>query len=239
MALQTNGLIQTRGMVLSLRLYHINGGRLGSNTKIVNELKNHEVKHKENKFYEGFSEVESNGKMISALYNIGQPINVKRLKDGQIITETVYSQGQCEYIFHLKENYLECRGASWVAKKGLNPLMDILGVEFEQVRLNETAMVNLCRDAALVKSVQISELDNPALNKIQLSGEILDSAEWTIYRRQGQIRYFRGLIDLPTGGQISAQVSNQGSMLIYRRGDGIPAEDVISAVNMIMKLTKS
>jgi len=100
-------------------------------------------------------------------------------------------------------------------------------------------MVTLCRDAANVKTVQISNLDNPSLSQIQLSGEILDSAEWTIYRRQGVIRFFRGFIDLPTGGQISAQVTNTGSMLIYKRGEGIPAEDVIATVNMIMKLAKS
>ncbi len=102
----------------------------------------------------------------------------------------------------------------------------------------DSNMVSLCRNAALVKTVQISELDNPNLSQIQLNGEILDSAEWTIYRRQGVIRYFRGHVDLPTGSQISAQITNKGTMLIYKRGEGIPAEDVIAAVSMIMKLAK-
>ncbi|MCF2143485.1 MAG: hypothetical protein K9W42_07270 [Candidatus Heimdallarchaeota archaeon] len=239
MALQTNGLIIPRGMVLPLKLFQINGGSLGSASTIVNKLKEHPVEFKERKYYEGFSDVDSNGNMISVYYTIGQPITVHRMKDGEMTPQVVYSQGKCEYIIHVREKFLECRGTSWVVKKGLTPLMEILGVEFDGVHLDENSMVTLCRNAALVKTVQISDLDNPALSQIQLSGEILDSAEWTIYRRQGTIRYFRGFIDLPTGGQLSAQVTNKGSMLIYKRGVGIPAEDVIAAVNMIMKLAKT
>lgn len=239
MALQTNGLIIPRGMVLPLRLYHVNGGSLGAASTIVRKLKEHPVEFKERKFYEGFSDVDTDGSMISVYYTVGQPINVQRMKDGEMETQAIYSQGRCEYIIHTKEKYLECRGTSWVSKKGLLPLMSILGVEFDGVNLSESSMVSLCRDAALVKTVQISELDNPALSQIQLSGEILDSAEWTIYRRQGVIRYFRGYIDLPTGSQISAQITNKGTLLIYKRGVGIPAEDVIAAVSMVMKLTKN
>jgi hypothetical protein len=239
MALQTNGLIIPRGMVLPLRLYHINGGSLGAASTIVRKLKDHPVEFKERKFYEGFSDVDTDGSMISVYYTIGQPITVQRMKDGEMETQVVYSQGRCEFIIHTKEKYLECRGTSWVAKKGLLPLMDILGVEFDGINLSENAMVKLCRDATLVKTVQISDLDNPALSQIQLSGEILDSAEWTIYRRQGVIRYFRGFIDLDDAGQISAQITNKGTMLIYKRGVGIPAEDVIAAVSMIMRLARN
>lgn len=239
MALQTNGLIIPRGMVLPLRLYHINGGSIGSASTIVNKLKEHRVEFRDRKFYEGFSDVDTNGSIISVYYTIGQAINVQRMKDNELTNEVVYSQGRCEYLIHVKEKYLECRGTSWVARKGIVPLMNILNVEFDGINLNENSMVTLCRDAAMVKTVQISELDNPALSQIQLSGEILDSAEWTIYRRQGIIKYFRGFIDLPTGSQISAQITNKGTMLIYKRGEGIPAEDVISAVNMLMKLAKN
>ncbi|MEA2071677.1 MAG: hypothetical protein U9O98_10370 [Asgard group archaeon] len=236
MALQTQGLIIPRGLVLPLRLYNINGGDLENVSTIIEKLQEHEIEFKENRYYEGFSEVETDGNMISALYTIGQPITVQRLKEEQLSTERIYSQGRCEYIFHVKEKYLECRGPSWVIKKGLAPLSTILAIEFENIILDEGAMVKLCRDAAEVKYVQISDLNNPALSKIQLDGQVMDSAEWSIYRRQGIIRYFRGYIDLPTGGQISAQVSNKGSVLIYKRGEGIPAEDVISAVRKIMKL---
>jgi len=239
MALQTNGLIIPRGMVLPLRLFHINGGTLGSTPSVVNKLKEMPVEFKNRKYYEGFSDVDTDGKMISVYYTVGQPVTVQVMKDGEMSTQVVYSQGRCEYILHVKDNYLECRGTGWVTKKGLIPLMNALGVEFDGVNLDENSMVTLCRDAAMVKTVQISELDNPALSKIQLNGAILDSAEWTIYRRQGVIKYFRGFIDLPTGGQISAQVTNKGSMLIYKRGEGIPAEDVIAAVNMIKKLAKA
>jgi len=239
MALQTNGLIIPRGMVLPLRLYHINGGSLGAASTIVRKLKEQPIEFKERKFYEGFSDVDTDGSMISVYYTVGQPITVQRMKDGEMETQAVYSQGRCEYIIHTKEKYLECRGTSWVTKKGLLPLMNILGVDFDGINLSENSMVSLCRDAALVKTVQISELDNPALSQIQLSGEILDSAEWTIYRRQGVIRYFRGYIDLPTKSQISAQITNKGTLLIYKRGVGIPAEDVIAIVSMIMEKAKN
>ncbi len=239
MALQTNGLIIPRGLVLPLRLYHVNGGSLGSAQTIVRKLKERPVVFKDRKYYEGFSDVDTDSNMISVYYTIGQPVTVQRMKDDQLTTEVVYSQGKCEYIIHTKQKFLECRGTSWVTKKGLAPLMELLGVEFDGVNLNDTAMVNLCKDAALLKTVQISELENQALNQIQLNGNILDSAEWTIYRRQGVIRYFRGFIDLPTGSQISAQISNEGTLLIYKRGEGIPVKDVISAVSMVMKMAEN
>ncbi len=239
MALQVNGLIIPRGMVLPLRLYHVNGGTLGSAQTIVKKLKEHPVEFKNRKFYEGFSDVDTDSNMISVYYTIGQPITVQRMKDDQITNEVVYSQGKCEYIIHTKQKYLECRGTSWVSKKGLVPLMELLGVEFDSVNLNDTAMVNLCKDAALLKTVQISDLENQALNKIQLNGDILDSAEWTIYRRQGVISYFRGFIDLPNRSQISAQISNKGTLLIYKRGEGIPAKDVISAISLVMKMAEN
>jgi hypothetical protein len=239
MALQTNGLIIPNGLVLPLQLFHINGGKLGRSETIVEHLKQHPVEFKKNKYYEGFSEVDSNGKMISVIYTIGQPIAVKRLKGDELSREVVYSQGRCEFIFHPKQKFVECRGPSWASKKGLGVLQNILNVEFETPNLNETAMVTLCKDATLVKSVQIADLDNPSLNKIQLSGEILDSAEWSIYRRQGTIRYFQGLLDLPSGNQLSTRISNKGTILIYKRGEGIPAQDVISTVKMIMKLANN
>ena len=90
-----------------------------------------------------------------------------------------------------------------------------------------------------VKTVKIADLDNPALSRIELNGEILDSAEWTIYRRQGTIKFFKGFIELPNRKQINAQISNKGSMLIYKKGYGIPAEDVISAVSMLMKVAQN
>jgi len=137
MTLQTNGLIIPRGMVLPLRLYHINGGStFGSTTSVVNKLKEHPIQFFEQKYYEGFTDVDSDGSMISVYYTIGQPIVVQRMKDGEMSTQVVYSQGRCEYIFHTKEKYLECRGTSWVAKKGLITLMNILGVEFEGIQLN-------------------------------------------------------------------------------------------------------
>ena len=80
MALITNGLIIPRGMVLPLRLYHINGGSLGAASTIVNKLKQHPVEFKERKYYEGFSDVDSNGRMISVYYTIGQPITVQRMQ---------------------------------------------------------------------------------------------------------------------------------------------------------------
>ncbi|HUU79233.1 MAG TPA: hypothetical protein VMX55_12885 [candidate division Zixibacteria bacterium] len=239
MALQTNGLIIPRGEYLHLKLYHINGGSLDSASTIVNKLKEHTVEFKDRKFYEGFSDVDTNGNMISVYYTIGQPITVQRMKDNDLRSEVVYSQGKCEYIIHIREKYLECRGTSWVASRGIMQLMNILNAEFGRINLDENSMVTLCRDAAMVNKVKISDLDNPALSQIELNGEILDSAEWTIYRRQGTIKYFKGFIDLPTGSQITAQITNRGAMMIYKRGVGIPAEDVISAVDMLMKLSKN
>ena len=125
MALQTNGLIIPRGMVLPVKLYRINGDGLGGKASVTEKLEKHPVEFKNKKFYEGFSEVDSDGKMISVIYTIGQPITVQRMKDGELTSQVIYSQGRCEYIFHLKEQFLECRGASWVAKKGLAPLRDL------------------------------------------------------------------------------------------------------------------
>ena len=109
MALQTNGLIIPRGMVLPLRLYHVNGGSLGAASTIVRKLKEHPIEFKERKFYEGFSDVDTDGSMISVYYTVGQPITVQRMKDGEMETQAIYSQGRCEYIIHIKEKYLECR----------------------------------------------------------------------------------------------------------------------------------
>ncbi|MHA1463257.1 MAG: hypothetical protein ACTSQ0_09340 [Candidatus Heimdallarchaeota archaeon] len=239
MALQVNGLIIPQGMVLPLRLYHVNGGSLGNAETIVRKLKQHPVEFKDRRFYEGFSDIDTDSNMISVYYTVGQQVTVQRMKNDQLIAEIVYSQGKCEYIIHIRERYLECRGKSWVAKKGLAPLMELLGVEFNSVNLNETAMIDLCKDAALLKTVQISELENPAISRIQLNGDILNSAEWAMYRRQGVIRYFKGYIELPSGSQISAQISNKGTLRIDKRGDGIPAQDVISVVSLVMKMAEN
>ncbi len=239
MALQTNGLIIPRNMYLRLSIFNINGGSLESTASIVNKLKEMPVEFKERKYYEGFSDVDTDGNMISVYYTIGQPVNVQVMKDGAMKPQVIYSQGQCEYIIHVKEKYLECRGTSWVARRGLLPLTNMLGVEFTRVSLDENAMTTLCRDASMVKTVRIANLENPSLSRIELSGEILDSAEWSIYRRQGTIRYFKGYLDLPTGAKIDAEVTNKGSIVIYKHGIGIPAEDVIATVNMIKKLAQN
>jgi hypothetical protein len=235
MAIQINGLIIPRGMALSLRLYHINGKSMGSTASIVNDLKKYPVDMKEGRFYEGFSDIETNGNVIQVSYTIGQPIRIQRLKDGELTTETLFSQGNCIYVIHPKENYLECRGTAWVVKKGLTQLEDKLEVKFNPLAIDQQSMNELCREAYDVSSVVITDIRNHELTKIQLNGEVLKTSQWSIFRKQGTIRAFKGLIELTTGGTISARITNEGSMLIYKTGDGIPVDDVDATVNTIMK----
>jgi hypothetical protein len=239
MAIQINGLIIPRGMALSLRLYHINGRSMGSTANIVNKLKDYPVDLKEGRFYEGFSDIETNGNVIQVAYTIGQPIRIQRLKDGELTTETLFSQGNCIYVLHPKEKYLECRGTTWVVKKGLPQLMDILNVEFDQLAIDQQSMNDLCKEAIDVSSVLITDIRNHELTKIQLNGAVLKTSQWSIFRKQGTIRAFKGQIELTTGGTISARITNEGSMLIYKTGDGIPVDDVDATVNTIMKLVNN
>lgn len=239
MAIQINGLIIPRGMALSLRLYHINGRPLGNTTSIINKLKDYPVELKERRFYEGFSDIESNGNIITASYTIGQPIRIQRLKDGELTTETLFSQGNCIYVIHPKEKYLECRGTTWVVKKGLPQLMEALNTEFDRIAIDQHSMNILCKEAIDVSSVSITDIRNHELTKIQLNGAVLRTSQWSIFRKQGTIRAFKGLIELTTGGTISTRITNEGSMLIYKKGDGIPVDDVDATVNTIMKLVNN
>ncbi|NHJ40715.1 MAG: hypothetical protein FK731_11845 [Asgard group archaeon] len=239
MAIQINGLIIPRGMALSLRLYHINGRALSNTTNIINKLKEYPVELKERRFYEGFSDIELNGNIITVAYTIGQPIRIQRLKDGELTTETLFSQGNCIYVIHPKEKYLECRGTTWVVKKGLPQLMEALNVEFDRISLDQESMNILCKEAIDVSSVLITDIRNHELTKIQLNGAVLKTSQWSIFRKQGTIRAFKGLIELTTGGTISTRITNEGSMLIYKKGDGIPVDDVDATVNTIMKLVNN
>ncbi|MHA1125164.1 MAG: hypothetical protein ACTSO7_09680 [Candidatus Heimdallarchaeota archaeon] len=239
MATETNGYVSHTGMVLPLRLYQINGGTVGSVNTVLNKIKSAPVEFKERKYYEGFDEWQIHGgDTVSVDYTVGQSIKVQRMKDNNIVSEQVYSQGKCKFNIHTRDKYLECRGTSWVVKKGLSLLMNVLGIEFAGIRLDDSSMVNICKKAELIKTVKISEMDNPGLSQIQLSGNIMESAEWAVYRRQGEIKFIRGDIILPNKEVISAQITNNGSMLIYKTGKGIPAKNVMSAVDMIIDLSK-
>lgn len=237
---QSGELINPSGMMLPLRLYKINGGPLGSAESIEYRLKNYPVEFKNRRYYEGFSDVELDNGIIRFQFTTGQEISVQTMRDMRFRQENVYSQGKCEYLFHLDKKFLECRGTSWVAKKGITLLQDLLGIEFEKARLSENAMSRLCRDAKLVKSVQISNIDDPNLEQIQINGDVLGTSQWSEYRPKGIIQYFRGHIKVPENGRkLSVQVTNKGTMLIYKTRDGIAEQDVIYAVNMIMNLSEN
>jgi hypothetical protein len=235
-----NGAVVPAGPALSVRVYVINGRRLGSAKNIVQKLNEHELYFKNvEKYYEGFFKPSINGDLVEVEYYTGQLINVYSKNNGDLRSEPIYSQGKCEYIIHPTDGYLECRHTTWVAKKGLRLLEEALDVEFEPVFLDSSSMKEICDKAFQVTSVSIGGLDESEdLSKFQLTGDnVLETTYWRMYSKRGTIKAVKGLIDLTSGGRVNVRISNNGSMLIYRNPNGyVDIDDIVALNKMVLDL---
>jgi hypothetical protein len=235
MSIEDNGTIIPSGTALSIKLFHINGGSLGSTSAIIKKLQDHEMFFKERSFYQGFSKIESNGNLVECEYYVGQPIKVYTYKDGKLESKPVFSQGKCKFIINPKEKYLVCRDSSWVVKKGLVQLANALGVEFDSVELSYNAMNQLCKEAEDVSGMTISNMKDHDLTSIQFTGGVTNFT-WRPYARMGNIKAVKALIELNTGGMVNARITNKGSMLLY--GSRIDRDDIDATIKMILRLAE-
>ncbi|MEM2985091.1 MAG: hypothetical protein QXL24_07705, partial [Candidatus Jordarchaeaceae archaeon] len=91
-------------------------------------------------------------------------------------------------------------------------------------------------------TVTISNLENPYLNSLEIRGEAIKRApEILIFRKRqrGRIQTLRGTYSLPSGQMLTCFFNSKGSFIIYRKGEGIYADDLEHLVSYLESLTMS
>ena len=231
--------IVERGMVLAVKLFKMDGVKM-TPAKLAAAMKDRPYAPKTKKdIASGFTKVQTKVKTVRAEFVAG--FNVPYLKydpDGGLTPDYQLSVDKGIVFVKLDKGTVEVRASGRLATRFRSMLEDITGGKIEPMNLNGGTK-KLYDKATTVTSVALSELDKPSgsPSHIQLGGEdIKTEDEISLYTRKykGKINRFRGTFAYPSGEYKTVVNADNGSLLVYRGGEG-PYEKDLSWIVELME----
>lgn len=229
MIIQENGIIRPSGPALVIRLWKFNTSKTDLDSDFA-KLNNEQSVRNYSRFYEGITELREEQNAIHLTYVVGHGVTVHKFdaEKKKLVPSTIFSHGVAHLILHYDLGLIEARGTSWVAKVGVRKLEQILEKKIKRYNIPQQRINELLNNASLISTVKIVSTNGSNLQAISLVGDIIKSPEWRKLRTQDEAKvdFFRAHFLPPSGHILSCMVNSRGSILIYKRGDGIPSTDV-------------
>ncbi len=214
-------LLRLRGLSLSFRMYYFEKDLTVSQvmSKIKSALGD-----------EGFISASQQPDRVSAEFIISFPVHVSGLDSyGNIMPMTYMAQEKGTVIIKPETRTIEVRGSKRVAKRAIYTLEKIFNMKINSLGFNNGGMAELYKKANTIGSVLITDMENPYLRAIEISGESVRNApEIGVFtrRQKGKISRFRGAFEFPSGQILTTTIDADGSVIIYKKGEGLYALDV-------------
>ncbi len=230
--------IVDRGMVLAVKLFRMEGVNI-TPAKLSAAMKSRPYAPKKKKdITAGFTTVQTKVKTIRAEFVAG--FNVPYLQydpDGGLTPDYQLSVDKGVVFVKLDRGTIEVRASGRLATKFKNVLEDITGGKIEPMNLNGGTK-KLYDRASTITSVALTELEKPSgtLSQVQFTGEdIKTEDEIGLYTRKykGKINRFRGTFGYPSGEYKTVVNADNGSLLIYRGGEGPYEKDLAWIVDLM------
>jgi len=231
--------VKMRGIGIPVRLYKLQNPKLDGD-EVLKLMKKHLWGDGAE---EGFLKPRKLNGEVQAEYVVSYPTHYYKLdKEGRIVPVSVMAQDKGEIHVRYNTGVIELRGSYLAAKRSVAKTIEITGVKADPMTLSDEAMDKLMRKAKEVSTVTISNLENPYLNSLEIRGEAIKRApEILIFRKRqrGRIQTLRGTYSLPSGQMLTCFFNSKGSFIIYRKGEGIYADDLEHLVSYLESLTMS
>ncbi len=230
MIVEDNGFIRPSGPALVIKLWQFNGNKETINAD-YEMLKEDTVLMKYTRFYEGFSNIQKDENSISADYVMGRTVTVQKfdLSTKKLVPSTIFSHGTAKITLRYDLGIVETRGTSWAAKMAINKLEQVLAGNIKKYSIPKEKFFDLTKQATMLTNIKVNQLKEDALQSISLFGAVQDSHEWKKMMKNKEsidIEFLRAQLMTPTRQILSCMINNSGSLLIYKKGDGIAQNDV-------------
>ncbi len=216
-------LLRLRGLSLSFRMYYYEKKdfTVSQVVKVLKSILNSD---------EGFISVSQQPDRVIAEFLVSFPVHVSGIDSfGNIMPMTYMGQEKGTVIIKPELRIIEVRGSKRIAKKAIYTLAKVLEVRINPLGFNNGGMAELYKKANTIGSVLITDMENPYLKAIEISGESVRNApEIGVFtrRQKGKISRFRGAFEFPSGQILTTTIDADGSAIIYKKGEGLYALDV-------------
>ncbi|MHA1579195.1 MAG: hypothetical protein ACTSUQ_06170 [Candidatus Freyarchaeota archaeon] len=228
--------VKMRGIGIPVRLYKLQTAELDGD-EVVKLMRKHLWNDGSE---EGFIKPKKLNGEVQAEYVVSYPSHYYTLdRRGRIVPVSVIAQDKGEIHVRCKTGVLELRGSYLAAKRSVAKTVEITGFKAEPMVLSDEAMDKLMKKAKEISTVTISNLENPYLSSLEIRGEAIKRApEILIFRKRqrGRIHTLRGTYSLPSGQMLTCFINSKGSFILYRKGEGIYADDLEYMVSYLENL---
>ncbi len=231
------GLVRTRGMGLSVKLYRYAGLKLSA-TQLATALKKIKYSPKSKKdAAAGFTKVTASGKKVIADIVAGFRVPVLSYdKDGNLTPVHYVSIDKGTAYVKTDKGTVEVRGSERIARRFKSLVEDATGAKLSPLNLNGGTK-KIYDAAADIASVLLSGVEKGNLTQAEFRGiGIQNEDEIGLYTRRykGEITRFRGTFPYPSGAFLTTTVNAEaGSLMIYRTGEGIYEKDLKWIVDLM------
>jgi hypothetical protein len=238
-AAQKSKLLRTRGMAMAVKLYKYEG--LGmSRSELSKALREMPYEPKNDKdVTSGFASARASGETVVGEYVAGFRVPILTYDDkGDLTPEHYVSMDKADVIVKLDRGTIEVRGSQRIANKVVRDIQEASGATITPLSLDGGAK-KLYDSAADIASVMLTgiEKDVGNLKKAQFIGDGIQTEDDILMytrRYKGSISRFRGTFPYPSGAFLTTSVNTEnGSLLIYKTGDGIREADLDWIVSLM------
>lgn len=225
-------LISSRGLSISIHLYGI--GTTPSN--FADELK----KHKPTQEKSGFINVKTSEDIIQAEYIMLFQISTMGIQNNGEVGPVNFVSAEKGFMkFHKKLNLLELRGTRKSANKVSDILSGVMSINVFKIKISHEAMLELIKKAESISSVSITKIEDVSLSAVTIRGEdIINTDDFKRYINEmnGKITRIRGFFAFPSGVALPVAISANGTIQVFKRGEGFYPDDLNWLVNQIFEI---
>jgi len=230
-------LVRVPGLGLSVKLFR-QEGLSKSATQVANQLRGHLYKPgRKNEIKSGFVDVKAKGKHVHADFVAGFRVRVLTYnQDGELTPVHYISIDRAHVIIKMDRGTVEVRGSERIARKFRRTYVEITGASLSPLNLN-CGTRRLYEQAKDIDSVLLTGIQKGNLSQLEFRGHgIQTEAEIGLYARKyrGEITRFRGTFAYPSGAFLTTTINaEQGSLMVYKSGDGILEKDLTWIVDLM------
>ncbi len=233
-----NGVITSVGPVIPVQLWRFieNGHKIDES--VLKQIVQENPVSNKGGYHEGFINLKSFRDSYKISYVLGQQIIVQKYspQTDTFVPTRVFTHGKVEFFINTQYKYIQALGNSWVARKGVNALKSLVQVDIQPLEISDEVLKELAREAFMVTSAKIHPLEHPSLKGISLNGDVFNSNEWVVFNKSlnGSIEYIRMKLKMPSGNLMSFYINKKGTILFYKKGEGIIKSDVDWLISRII-----
>ena len=225
-------LVGSKGLAISIHLY--------GTGSVPPDFKEQLEKRKIKKDQSGFLNVSKKGKIIEANYVVLFNVSLTGILENGDVGPLNYVSAEKGFLrFHEDINLLELRGTRKSANKIADIISALASINVFKIKISHEAMLELIKVMESINSISIYKMEDVSLSAVTIRGEdVINTPDVQKYIREmnGKISRIRGFISFPSGVALPVSISANGTIQIFKRGEGFYPDDLDWVIKKIFEI---